>query len=84
MMEQSSVFHSLLHVIQLDGLIFAARDNEPLTGCYCCDGSRMGVMGEVGLGGPVLHDNRTHTHGEKQMTSMSDRSKVNTELTATS
>lgn len=79
------MFHSLLHVIQLDGLIFAARDNEPLTGCYCCDGRRVGVMGEVGLGGPVLHGNRTHTGTEKkQMTSISDRSNVNTELTATS
>lgn len=65
MMEQSSVFHSLLHVIQLYGLIFASWDNEPLAGCHSGDGRCMGVMGEVGLGGPVLHDNRTHTRTEK-------------------
>lgn len=59
MLEQSSVFHSLLHVVQLYGLIFASCDSEPLAGCYRGDGGCMGVMGEVGLGGPLLHDNRT-------------------------
>lgn len=68
MMEQSPVFHSLLHVIQLYSLIFASCDNEPLTGSYSCDGCCVGVMGEVCLGGPVLYDNRTDTHAEKKKT----------------
>lgn len=79
MVEQSPVFHSLLHVVQLNSLIFAACDNEPLTGCYSCDGCCMGVMGEVGLRGPVLQDNRAHTHRAKQMTSIADTSNENTQ-----
>lgn len=58
-MEQGSVLDSLLHVIQLYGLIFASCDHEPLTGCYSGDGRCVGVMGEVRLGGPLLYDTRT-------------------------
>lgn len=63
MMEQSSVFHSLLHVIQLYGLIFAARDDEPLAGSYGGDGCCVAVMAEVGLGGPVLQPD---THARRK------------------
>lgn len=67
-MEQSTVFHSLLHVIQLHGLVFASCDNEPLAGCYGGDGCCVGVMREVRFGGPLLHDNRKYELWETLMT----------------
>lgn len=60
MMEQSTVFDPLLHIIQLYGFIIASCHNEPLTGCNSGDGCCVGVMGEVRLGGPLLCGNGTH------------------------
>ena len=53
-MEQGAVLHSLHHVVQLDGLIFAARDDEPLAGRHRRDGLGVGVVREVCGGRPLL------------------------------
>lgn len=56
MMQQSAEFSSLLHVIQLYGLIFASCDDEPFAGCHGCYGCCVGMMCEVRYRCPLLNN----------------------------